>query len=127
MRPLTQLIAFTVALALAAPMASLAAANADSFLPGIADVPLFTGLAADSETGVDFDTPAGRIVETVATGLVSSQVTRESVTNFYQSTLPQLGWVRTGTLAFEREGERLTLSLSESNGGLVVRFKLTPK
>jgi|APSaa5957512493_1039668.scaffolds.fasta_scaffold246445_1 hypothetical protein len=127
MRPLTQLIAFTVALALAAPMASLAAANADSFLPGIADVPLFTGLAADSETGVDFDTPAGRIVETVATGLVSSQVTRESVTNFYQSTLPQLGWVRTGTLAFEREGERLTLSLNQSAGVLAVRFKLTPK
>lgn len=127
MRPLTRLIAFTVALALAAHMSPLVAANADTFLPGVADVPLFAGLAADTESGVDFDTPAGRIVETVATGPVTDQVTRESVSTFYQSTLPQLGWVRTGTLAFEREGERLTLSLSQSSGTLAVRFKLTPK
>ena len=127
MRPLTRLIAFTVTLALAAHMSPLVAANADSFLPGVTDVPLFAGLAADTESGVNFDTPAGRIVETVATGPVTDQVTRESVTNFYQSTLPQLGWVRTGTLAFEREGERLTLSLNQSAGVLAVRFKLTPK
>lgn len=124
---ITRFIALTVALALSTPTTSLAAANIDSFLPGFTDVPLFAGMTSDSESGVDFDTPAGRIVETIATGAVTNQVTGESVTNFYQATLPQLGWVRTGTLAFEREGERLTLSLSESGGVLAVHFKLTPK
>ena len=35
-----------------------------------------------------FDTPAGRIVEAVASGAV----TRDEVLAFYAETLPQLGW-----------------------------------
>jgi len=125
MKPLSQLKFLAAALVLIATPVSapMADAGANAFLAGFADMPLFDGLVVNNETGVNFDTPAGRIVETVAEG----RVTRESVTRFYQSTLPQLGWVRTDALAFEREGERLNLSMRNANGGLAVHFKLTPK
>jgi hypothetical protein len=125
MRPLSQLkfLAVTLVLIATPVSAPIADAGAYTFLTGFADIPLFDGLIVNNETGVNFDTPAGRIVETIAEG----RVTRESVTRFYQSTLPQLGWVRAGTLAFEREGERLTLSMRNANGGLAVHFKITPK
>jgi hypothetical protein len=125
MRDLPRLKALAVALVLIVTPVSapLAGAGATLFLAGFADMPLFDGLVANTESGVNFDTPAGRIIEATAEG----RVTRDSVTRFYQSTLPQLGWVRIGALAFEREGERLTLSMRDSNGGLAVHFKLTPK
>lgn len=129
MRDLPRLKSLAVALVLiVTPVSpSFTGAVADSgatlFLAGFADMPLYDGLVVNTDSGVNFDTPAGRIVETTAEG----QVTRDSVTHFYQSTLPQLGWVRIGALAFEREGERLILSMRDTKGGLAVHFKLTPK
>jgi hypothetical protein len=75
-----------------------------------------------------FDTPSGRIVEAIATGRVS----RESVIEFYDATLPQLGWARTGLTTFAREGEILELVFLGTGadplgaGTLTVRFALSP-
>ena len=126
MRAWTRITVFIAALfmgpLLFAPAPLSAADHAASFLPGLEDVPLFTGLRVDPDSVVDFDTTSGRIVEAMASGPVNAT----AVTQFYQTTLPQLGWTRTGVLNFQREGEKLSLSLETSGDILSVHFNLTP-
>jgi len=104
----------------ASPATVLRAANA--FVAGTEDLPLMPGLAMVKDAGVVFDTPQGRIVEAYARG----NTTRKAVLDFYDQTLPQLGWNLTGTAAYRREGEALRLELYQDNGGLTVRFYLAP-
>ncbi|MDA0674781.1 MAG: hypothetical protein O3A88_00160 [Proteobacteria bacterium] len=102
------------------PMGSPATA-AEGFLSVIEDIPLAPGLTEAVGEAVMFDSPGGRIVEALAEGRVG----RDAVTRFYSETLPQLGWQRVGT-GFRREGEELSLELSEPAGLLSVRFRLRP-
>ncbi|HJS31206.1 MAG TPA: hypothetical protein VJ924_04370 [Alphaproteobacteria bacterium] len=103
---------------------------ANGFVAGIDDLPLMPGLTAMPESGVAFDSPAGRIIEAYAAGIT----TRAAVSDFYRRTLPQLGWQPTGDNAFRREGERLRLDFPErvpagasaGRGRVVVRFFLSP-
>jgi hypothetical protein len=111
-------IAFAALLLLAA-----AAARAEGFVTGIEDLPLAPGLAEVENSGTVFDTAAGRIVEVFAVG----QVAPEDVARFYRDALPQLGWEATGSLAFEREGEKLSIALQQNGPDLTVRFSLTPE
>lgn len=91
-------------------------------MPGFEDLPLMFELDADASPMV-FDAPGGRIVEARAQG--ASSPTR--VMAFYRETLAQLGRRAAGTGIFERDGERLRLSVSEPRSGTVeVRFSLAP-
>lgn len=94
-----------------------------AFLPGLGDVPAMPGLAA-AEPMV-FDKPAGRIVETVASGGVE----RGAIAAFYAAALPQLGWTRVTDAQFQREGEELRLEYPRQTrpGQTTVRFVLTPR
>jgi hypothetical protein len=97
--------------------------RAEQFLAGFEDVPVMPGIEVVGGAGVAFDSPAGRIVEAYASGPVS----RDAVRAFYQTSLPQLGWTRTGLLAFQREGESLTIELlGDEPGTVTVRFELGP-
>ena len=100
-----------------------ATAMAGEFLAGFDDLPVMPGLAADKEAGIVFDTPSGRIVE----GYAAGSVTRSAVKRFYDRTLPQLGWVKTGESEFRREGEKLAIDFKGKDGALTVRFTLSPK
>lgn len=96
------------------------------YMPGTEDVPLMPGLAADDAASLVFDKPQGRIVEAAARGAVS----RHAVMAFYEESLPQLGWRRTGTStrkSFERDGERLSLDFDGRDGNLQVAFTLAPR
>jgi len=95
--------------------------RAGQFLAGFEDVPLMPGIEMVVNAGVAFDSPAGRIIEAYATGMV----TRKAVQSYYRSALPQLGWTRTGTLQFNRAGERLTIEL-RGPSPVTVRFALGP-
>ncbi len=92
------------------------------FLAGFEDVPVMPGIEVDDEAAMAFDSPAGRIVEAYAAG----PVTQDAVRQFYQTTLPQLGWARTGELTFQRDGETLTVELLDAAAVLTVRFRLAP-
>ena len=95
------------------------------FVPGVDDLPLMPGLTADLEATMVFDKPDGRIVEAAATGTVS----RDAVTAFYASTLPQLGWLREGPARYTREGEVLNLTIEgggERGTPLRLIFALEP-
>ena len=97
-------------------------AEPGTFLPGFEDIPLMTGLKPQKNRDFIFDTPSGRIIEETAFGNSS----RAQVTQFYDSTLPELGWKKIGSRIFERDGERLNIKCYGQDGDLSVRFTLTP-
>ena len=112
-----------IAWMIAAWLAWSAAATAGDFLAGFDDLPVMPGLSAVKEAGIVFDTPAGRIVEGYAAGAVG----RKNVQRFYEKTLPQLGWAKTGQNEYRREGEKLTMDFKGKDGALTVRFTLSPR
>jgi hypothetical protein len=115
-----------VLLAFVAPPGAVTAQvqnGAEHYVAGIPDLPLMPGLKALPDSGVVFDKPGGRIVEAFAQGDVSPQ----SVTAFYDETLPQLGWQREARGFYLREGERLQLAFSQDAGRITVHFRLLPQ
>lgn len=93
------------------------------FVSGTEDLPLMTGLDEVEDGGLVFDTPAGRLVEARAEGALAASAVRA----FYAETLPQLGWRSLEKGDYAREGEVLTIDITEGNSGLAVRFALTPQ
>ena len=85
-------------------------AIAGSFLGEVDDLPLMPGLTPLQNTGVNFDSPQGRIVEVYTAG----KVTRPEVISFYAESLPQLGWIVQDVgnegAAWRRENEVLRLT-----------------
>jgi hypothetical protein len=117
---------FAAAVALTATLA-VAADRSGHFLSGFEDLPLMDGLVEQTDSGVVFDKPDGRIVERYASGPLSL----DSVKAFYSETLPQLGWQAkpakgAGHLDFEREGEALDIEFKTVDSELVVRFSVMP-
>lgn len=96
------------------------------FLSAVDDLPLMTGLSEDEGGVMVFDSPNGRVVETLATGAVK----KADVLNFYSATLPQLGWQEQSSGHFTRDEEVLRLEFPASPGAkttpLTVRFMLKP-
>ena len=99
-----------------------AQAGAGDFLAGFDDLPVMPGLTAVDGAGIVFDTPAGRIIE----GYAEGAVTQASVHQFYDKTLPQLGWTRIARDEFRREGEHLKIDFKGKDRALTVRFTLSP-
>lgn len=100
-----------------------AAPAAAQFVPGIADLPMLEGLAAEPGGPVVFDTPEGRIVTTSLTGAIAEKAVRD----FYGATLPQLGWQKLAAGHFRREGEILKLTIFPLPGNRIrLRFSLAP-
>jgi hypothetical protein len=98
-------------------------AGAAEFVAGTEDVPLMAGLKTVEAKSLVFDKPEGRIVEAEARGIVA----RAKVRDFYDATLPQLGWSAAGQDAWRREGEMLRLSFGGRDGNLTVGFTLSPQ
>ena len=98
-------------------------AGAGDFLAGFDDLPVMPGLTAVDGAGIVFDTPAGRIIE----GYAEGAVTKTSVRQFYDKTLPQLGWTRISSSEFRREGEHLKIDFKGKDRALTVRFTLSPE
>lgn len=96
------------------------------FMSGFEDLPLMDGLKQAEDTAVSFDTPAGRIIEAYAQ---SNEIGKRKIVDFYNKTLPQLGWKRQpenkkgASVSYTREGEVLTISIDESMP-VSVRFEL---
>jgi hypothetical protein len=120
-----------VLLALVAALAGGWARAAETFVPGVDDLPLMPGLSAMAGQSVVFDAPGGRVIEAWAEGAVS----QAAVLSFYGSTLPQLGWTPAAPDFFRRDGETLRLDFPVAGnrtaepvaaGALLVRFYLSP-
>lgn len=123
------------ALALVISVWLVGTAVSTEFLRYVEDLPLASGLVEDTSAITVFDKPNGRIVETRASGRLSSVA---GVMTFYRETLPQLGWMDTAPasasraarvvkLRFVRAREMLSLSIAKDNGGVTVQFAITPR
>lgn len=95
-------------------------------MSGFEDLPLMDGLKQSEDTAVSFDTPSGRIIEAYAQ---SNKIKKREIADFYNKTLPQLGWKRmdkknkASGISYAREGEVLTISIEEGSPASV-RFEL---
>ena len=107
------------ALALISVPAGLSAAG---FFSSIDDLPLAPGLTEIVEEGVEFESPAGRIVTAVAAGDVSPDAVRA----FYRKALPPLGWMPAPGDTYRREGEVLTLRLDSEGKTAKLMIRVVP-
>ncbi len=124
--PFAAFVAVTLlcGLAAVAPVSQPRAQETAGFVSTIEDLPLMPGLI-EEEGGMVFDSARGRIVETFATGWVNEGAVRD----FYDETLPQLGWRPLRQGAFQRENEILMVEFPGGPGApppLTVGFRLMP-
>lgn len=101
----------------------VSSARTAPFVLGIEDLPLIQGLEQKPNSTVIFDTPEGRVIEAVAAGVIKRAV----VVSFYQSTLPQLGWIKQSEERYWRDGESLSLEFISNGKKLEVRFFIRPE
>lgn len=105
-----------------------AGAEEPRFFSELSDIPLMPGLFELAEDAVVFDKPEGRIVESAA---VSETENMNEIREFYDSALPQLGWVRVpapeGAAAYIRQDEALRLRLETRQGVNVVKLMVSPR
>ena len=104
-------------------LAGPAFARADAFFQSVSDIPLMPGLSEITDQEVVFDKPEGRIVEAAA----STSRNRDAILSFYDSTLPQLGWDKTGAGTFVRSGETLKIGIEDAGGGRLVHIAILPR
>jgi len=95
-------------------------AGDSGFLKEVDDLPLAPGLV-EQPGGTLFDAPQGRIVEAAAQGRLLEVEARQ----FYDESLPQLGWTQVGSSTYRRDKEVLHIEYSEGLP-MVVHFSLTP-
>jgi hypothetical protein len=91
---------------LVAPLFSVPA-QATDYLTGASDLPLAAGLKEQPDKGAVFDTPLGSIVTAYATGDAKPQ----DVLDFYDATLPALGWDRQKAGTYHRKNEILKIDV----------------
>lgn len=96
--------------------------SAAEFFRSIDDLPLAPGLTEVVEDGVEFDSPAGRIVTAVAGG----DARPAAVQAFYRKALPALGWSLASGSTYRRDGEILTMQLETVGKALKLRIRVVP-
>lgn len=97
-------------------------ALATDYLSGISDLPLPDGLVEAKDKSTVFDSAVGRIVTAYATG----QLTADKVHDFYESTLPQLGWNETDEGNWRRQNQVLKIDvLGPEAGPVTTTFTLS--
>jgi hypothetical protein len=109
-------------LMLIAVMIGAVPAWATEYLTGASDLPLAIGLKEQPDKSAVFDTPLGSIVTAYATGNAKPQ----EVLDFYDSTLPQLGWERDKPGTYHRKKQTLKIDVvGPAPGPCKVSFTLS--
>ncbi|MGD9637466.1 MAG: hypothetical protein AB7U85_00230 [Alphaproteobacteria bacterium] len=97
------------------------------FIDGFEDLPLMEGMSIIDDAGISFDSLSGSIVEAYAD---AADLKQSAVFDFYQKTLPQLGWIfdaKEGkTERFHREGQILTIEYLGDSSANTFRFEAKP-
>ena len=105
-----------------APILAPGRAWATDYLAAVSDLPLVDGLREETEKGTVFDTPMGRIVNAYAAGNLKPQ----AVLDFYDATLPQLGWERQSSGTYRRKHDILKIDVwGPESGPTKVSFTLS--
>ncbi len=96
------------------------ATDPSGFLKEVDDLPLAPGLV-EQPGGTLFDSPQGRIVEATAQGALLEVEVRQ----FYDESLPELGWHQVASGVYRRDKEVLRIDYSDGTP-MVVHFAVTP-
>lgn len=92
------------------------------------DVPLMVGLVELPDQSLMFDQPQGRIVEAVAVG---AGLEASEIYEFYDQTLPQLGWRKEqgpgGAYIYVRAGEKMSLHAVREGAQTTLKILLEPR
>ncbi len=98
-----------------------------AFIEGFEDLPLAEGLTQIEKGSLSFGNEEIRLIERY---LTSNTISFSEVKNFYEETLPQLGWqpkeISENKISFERDGEILEIG-AESVSPLIVRLMVKSK
>lgn len=110
-------------LALSAAMGWAQNTAAPVFFEALYDVPAMPGLEEVKDQAVLFDKPGGRIASVVA---ASKTLNAAQIVDFYDESLPQLGWKKTSQNQYVRGKDLLTMELTKAPPLTVVHFMLSP-
>ena len=107
--------------------------QAAQFVDGMDDVPLPEGMMQITQDDFSFGNEETRLLEAYLTevrGAKKQKMRFAKVSDFYQESLPQLGWIYQGNrgndLLFYRDGETLEV-VRESVSPLIVRITVKTK
>ncbi|MEE6206935.1 MAG: hypothetical protein VZR95_02655 [Alphaproteobacteria bacterium] len=117
----------------AALLLSVNPAQATQFIDGMDDVPLPDGMTQITQDDFSFGNEETRLLEAHLTEIRSKNAPKikfAKISEFYQESLPQLGWIYQGNrgndLLFYRDGETLEV-VRESVSPLIVRVTVKTK
>lgn len=98
-----------------------------AFVEGLEDFPVPEGLDQIENANLNFGNEDIRLVEAYMT---SNSLNFQQIVNFYEETLPQLGWKlnkkSASNIIFDRENETVTIS-KESSNPLVINLIVKSK
>ncbi len=96
------------------------------FFTILSDVPMMPGMNEVPGRDMEFDKPEGRIAESTALAQ-KPDIDGAAVQDFYDRTLPQLGWVKTGPGLFTRQNEQMSVQTSLEQARTRVRLTVSPR
>lgn len=91
------------------------------YLSAVNDLPLASGLTEQKDKTTVFDAPVGKLITAYATGNLKVA----DVVNFYDTTLPQLGWEKTASGTYHRKAQTLKIDVLGGQGGDPVNVSYT--
>jgi hypothetical protein len=123
-----QMIRFLTIVMVAVMMLSAGVQAAEQrFFSNISDLPLMPGLYELPDAAVVFDKAEGRIVESAAAG---EGLSAAQLIDFYEKTLPQLGWeavsATAGAATYRRGAETLQIRAEPGEKVMILHVSLTP-
>ena len=116
-----RLSAFLVILLISNILPKLVFAQQPDTISFIDDIPVMETMNVEPEFSFSFDSPSGRIIILIAT----SDDKKESVAQFYDEVMPQLGWMIKDS-EYVRGSEKFQLLSSNNENGIIWRLSITP-
>ena len=113
--------AFLVILLISNILPKLVFAQQPDTISFIDDIPVMETMNVEPEFSFSFDSPSGRIIILIAT----SDDKKESVAQFYDEVMPQLGWMIKDS-EYVRGSEKFQLLSSNNQNGIIWRLSITP-
>lgn len=113
--------AFLVILLISSILPKLVFAQQSDTISFIDDIPVMETMNVEPQFSFSFDSPSGRIIILIAT----SGDKKESVAQFYDEVMPQLGWMIKDS-EYVRGSEKFQLLSSNNENGIIWRLSITP-
>ena len=110
------------ALLISSVLTKLVCAQHSDTISFIDDIPVMETMNVEPDFSFSFDSPSGRIIILIAT----SDERKESVVQFYDEVMPQLGWMIKGS-EYVRGSEKFQLLSSNNQNGIIWRLSITPR